>query len=138
MVKRVSVVNWKFDAPAWARLLQSQDDDTLNAARELSGLTEGGWRHWMKGTTLGTYQHPGMQNFLNVCNLLDADPRDYFTVDEVSEGMPPCHHADWVQVDYHVAPDRGSGADYKIMSVRQCRDCKHSWTHSIKSIFRKG
>lgn len=74
-------VNWKFDAQRWAEALNGQSADDRAAAQELSGLTASGWRNWLNGTTGKAYQHPGMLNFLNVCNLLDLDPRDFFTLE---------------------------------------------------------
>lgn len=71
-------VNWVFDVEQWAADLLAQKPEDLAAARELSGLTESAWRHWMKGGTHGAYEQPRMKNFLNVCNLLQLDPRHYF------------------------------------------------------------
>jgi hypothetical protein len=81
MAIKYRFMNWKFDAARWAEALNGHAHDDLAAARELSGLTASGWRNWMKGEQGKSYIHPGMMNFLNVCNLLDLDPRDFFTLE---------------------------------------------------------
>jgi len=80
MTIKYAMVNWKFDAQRWAEAINGQTHDDIAAARELSGLTASGWRNWLKGDTSKSYIHPGMLNFLNVCNLLNLDPRDFFTL----------------------------------------------------------
>jgi len=75
-------VNWKFDVQRWAEALNGQSADDIAAARELSGLTASGWRNWMTGKETDSFKQPGMQNFINVCNLLDLDPRDFWELDK--------------------------------------------------------
>jgi len=73
-------VDWKFDAERWAADLRKQANADLVAAQELSGLTASGWWNWLNPKRHPNFNHPGMKNFLNVCNLLDLDPRDYFSL----------------------------------------------------------
>jgi len=73
-------IDWVFDADRWANDLRKQADADLVAAQELSGLTAGGWYNWLNPKRNRKFQHPGMLNFLNVCNLLHLDPRDYFSL----------------------------------------------------------
>lgn len=134
MVKKVSVVNWKFDAARWADALRDVDAETLEAARDLSGLTVAGWRHWLRGTTASSYQHPGMQNFINVCNLLDLNPSDFFTTDEKRIDPRECRHTEHSEMMYQVAPERGSEWDVKQVTVRCCLECGYRWTHRITHI----
>lgn len=82
MAIKHKVIPFKFDVTAWSVVLAALDADTLALAKELSGLTDAGWRHWLKGETTSSYIHPGMLNFLNVCNLLDLDPRQFFCLAE--------------------------------------------------------
>jgi len=71
-------LDWQFDAERWAADLRAQRDGDLVAAQELSGLTASGWWNWLNPKRSRGFEHPGMKNFLNVCNLLHLDPRDYF------------------------------------------------------------
>jgi len=73
-------IDWVFDTERWANDLRKQADADLVAAQELSGLTAGGWYNWLNPKRNRKFQHPGMLNFLNVCNLLHLDPRDYFSL----------------------------------------------------------
>jgi len=73
-------VDWKFDAERWAADLRKQADADLVAAQELSGLTASAWWNWLNPKRSRQFMHPGMSNFLNVCNLLHLDPRDYFSL----------------------------------------------------------
>jgi len=73
-------IDWVFDADRWAADLSDKPDTDLVAAQELSGLTASGWWNWLHPKRSRGFEHPGMKNFLNVCNLLELDPRDYFSL----------------------------------------------------------
>lgn len=70
--------DWKFNAGRWAHDLKKQADKDLVAAQELSGVGASGWWHWLNPQKYRSFAHPNMSNFINVCNLLNLDPRDYF------------------------------------------------------------
>lgn len=96
-MKIMQVVPFEFDAKAWSEALNRVDHITREVAREMSGLTKAGWAHWLKGAKTSSYVHPGMLNFINVCNLLDLDPRQFFVLNE-------CDHAEtgrsgWIATD---------------------------------------
>jgi len=79
-------IDWEFDQERWAADLNKQADGDLVAAQELSGLTASGWWNWLHPKRSRSYQHPGMGNFLNVCNLLHLDPREYFSLKFPEDG----------------------------------------------------
>jgi len=73
--------NFKFDVYRWAAALKKLSPDDMTAVMELSGLTVSGFWHWQNPDRSKTYIHPGMLNFLAVCNLLNLDPREFFCLD---------------------------------------------------------
>ena len=77
----ISHYNFKFDVNRWAAKINELSADDLLAAIELSGLTPSGFWHWQNPERSKTYLHPGMLNFLAVCNLLELDPREFFCLD---------------------------------------------------------
>lgn len=72
--------DWQFDAQAWSEALNAAHPADLLAAKELSGIGESGWRNWLKGEVTQSYKQPGMKNFLAICNMLDLDPRQFWTL----------------------------------------------------------
>lgn len=70
--------DWIFDKHRWAEKLRGLEPDERAAAQELSGLTESGWYHWLNPDKSKVYEHPGMKNFLLVCNLLHLNPTEFF------------------------------------------------------------
>lgn len=74
-------LDWQFDKHRFAETLRGLDAETLAAAQELSGLSESAFLTYMNPQYRGAYENPGMKNFLNVCNLLHLDPREFFCLD---------------------------------------------------------
>jgi len=70
--------NWRFNSEAWAATLNNIGDELIEAARELTGLSEAAFWHWRNNTYPEGFEHPNMTNLLKICNLLDLDPRDFF------------------------------------------------------------
>lgn len=81
MSVRYNNYDWQFDKHRWAEKLRGLDHETRAAAQELSGLTESGWYHWLNPDKSKTYLHPGMLHFIQVCNLLDLNPTEFFCLD---------------------------------------------------------
>lgn len=73
-------LDWSFDSHRWANDLNRVSDKDKIAALELSGLTASAWWGWLNPRPGKPYQYPQMTNFLNICNLLNLDPRDYFSL----------------------------------------------------------
>lgn len=81
MATKYVIVTMNFNKRKWAEALNAIDRDTRIIARMLSGVSDAGWWHWLNPDRPGsTYEYPLMRNFENVCNLLDLDPRDFFTI----------------------------------------------------------
>jgi len=75
------IMTMHFDRIAWAAALNAVDPETRKVAQEMSGVSHGGWYHWLNPERPGNvYEYPLMRNFENVCNLLDLDPRNFFTL----------------------------------------------------------
>lgn len=75
-----AVVNWSFNAEAFAEALAQMTPDDMQAAADLLGVSWQTVRRWQKGVYDTEFNHPRLSNFLALCNLLDLDPRDYFTL----------------------------------------------------------
>ena len=75
-----AVVNWKFNSDAFSEALALMTTDDMQAAADLLGVSFQTLRRWQKGQYDTEFNYPRMSNFLNLCNLLDLDPRDYFAL----------------------------------------------------------
>jgi hypothetical protein len=83
MATKYVVMTMCFDKIAWGKALNAIDTETRKVAREMSGVSDAGWWHWMNPERPGNvYEYPLMRNFENVCNLLDLDPRTFFVLKE--------------------------------------------------------
>jgi len=72
--------DWKFNGELFAEHLSKMSPDDVDACRDLMGVTASSIRRWQKADYDGEFPFPRMNNFLQLCNLLDLDPRDYFTL----------------------------------------------------------
>ena len=75
-----TIADWTFNADAFAESLAGMTPDDMQAAADLLGVSWQTIRRWQKGQYDTEFNHPRMSNFLHLCNLLDLDPRDYFTI----------------------------------------------------------
>jgi len=82
MTVKYNAIPMVFDRFKWAAALAKQPDVALVAAQELSGVSASGWWHWLNPGKSKLYEYPLMGSFVNVCNLLDLDPREFFALDE--------------------------------------------------------
>lgn len=81
MTTKIEDYDWIFDKWRWAETLKALSDDDRQAAIQLSGLTKSGWYHWLNPDKSQVYIHPGMLHFLQVCDMLRLDPREFFCLD---------------------------------------------------------
>lgn len=80
MTIRYTNSDWAFNSELFAEHLQSMSDDDIAAAAEIMDVSPPAIARWRKGNYTSEYNFPRMSNFINLCNLLDLDPRDYFTL----------------------------------------------------------
>jgi len=73
-------LDWQFNGELFAEHLSKMSPDDVEACRELMGVTGSSIRRWQKADYDSDFPFPRMNNFLALCNLLDLDPRDYFTL----------------------------------------------------------
>lgn len=73
--------DWAFNSEYFAEVLSGLTPEDLEACRELMGVTKSAIRNWSKDKYTTEMNYPHMTNFLAVCNLLDLDPRDFFTLE---------------------------------------------------------
>jgi len=72
----------KFDTEKWAAVMNgdwAKDDIQKGYLLGVNPSTISGWR---KLYLEPNFPHPNMHNFLNVCNLLDLNPQDFFILDD--------------------------------------------------------
>jgi len=72
--------DWAFNSELFAEHLQAMTDEDILACAELMGISPGAIARWRRGNYSTDYNFPRMSNFIQLCNLLDLDPRDYFTL----------------------------------------------------------
>lgn len=80
MASTYTHMDWSFDGVAFARDLTAMSITDMQAAGELLGVSWQTIRRWQTGQYDNQFNFPRMSNFLKLCNLLDLDPRDYFTL----------------------------------------------------------
>jgi len=72
--------DWAFNSELFAEHLQKMSEDDVLAAAELMDVSRQAIQRWRSGNYSTDFNFPRMSNFLHLCNLLDLDPRDYFTL----------------------------------------------------------
>ena len=72
--------DWAFNSEKFAEDLQQMSGEDCEAACELMGVTMSAMHRWRTGKFDNEFNFPRMSNFIHLCNLLDLDPRDYFTL----------------------------------------------------------
>ena len=77
---KYSVVNWAFNSELFAEHLRAMADDDIYACAELMEVSRQAVERWRVGKYKTDFNFPRMSNFIHLCNLLDLDPRDYFTL----------------------------------------------------------
>jgi len=80
MTVKNSHADWAFNAELFAEHLQKMNNSEMQATADLMGLSYAALKRWRKGIYATDYNFPPMSNFISLCNLLDLDPRDYFTL----------------------------------------------------------
>jgi len=83
MTTEYRVVDFKFDADKWAAhvtaMIERVGEKELAA---LLGMSVSGLWHWANNRYPMGFAYPSMTNFLLACNLMDADPRQFFILSE--------------------------------------------------------
>jgi len=83
MTTEYRVVDFQFDASKWAIHITAVSEQV--GEKELAamlGITVSGLRHWANNSYPMGFHYPSMTNFLLACNLMDADPRQFFILGE--------------------------------------------------------
>jgi len=81
MAKHI-IIDFKFDMKAFADTLQSVSDGDLSDFAAIIGIDDSTLRNWRIEGAKGKYAMPSMRNFINACNWLDLDPREFFVLDD--------------------------------------------------------
>lgn len=79
------LMNWVFNLGAWGRTLREKSDETsAEFIAQVCQVSVKTVENWIAGyeTAYGEYPYPSMTNFINVCNQLDLDPRDFFMLED--------------------------------------------------------
>lgn len=82
------IIDFKFDMKAFADTLKSVSESDLNDFAAVIGIDHSTLRNWRIEGAKGKYAMPSMRNFINACNWLDLDPREFFVLveDEKEQG----------------------------------------------------
>jgi len=83
MTTEYRVVDFYFDAEKWGQqitmMCEKVGEKELAA---LMGMSRTGIWHWAHNSYPSGFAYPSMTNFLLACNLMDADPRTFFIIEE--------------------------------------------------------
>lgn len=83
MTTKHKVVPMEFDSAAWAIIVQRACDMIdIQVLADMLGVSVGCVKHWRNNKYPDGFEYPSMTNFIRACNLLDADPRDFFVLRE--------------------------------------------------------
>jgi len=77
---RYTNADWSFNSELFADRLQAMTDEDIIACAELMDVSRQAVERWRSGSYKTEFNFPRMSNFIHLCNLLDLDPRDYFTL----------------------------------------------------------
>lgn len=81
MATKYVLLDWSFDAEKFSEVLSALDPETLQTCQEMMGVSRAAIYHWRTGKYGHDKTYPNMTNFVALCNLLDLDPRDFFTLE---------------------------------------------------------
>lgn len=83
MTTEYRVISFKFDAEKWAQTVtRAVQEVGLEHMAALCGMSTNGIKHWANNQYPMGFAYPSMTNFLLACNLMDADPRQFFILEE--------------------------------------------------------
>lgn len=71
-----------FDRTKWAAVLNVAAAGDQKGLAYLLGIDPSTLSGWINDRYSPNFQHPSMTFFLNVCNMLDLNPQEFFCLDE--------------------------------------------------------
>lgn len=84
MAKYTKMVQWTFNGAMFAEALtELLKTFTVGELGEMVGVSPKTIWSWSQNRHQEGYEHPYMSNFINVCNELDLDPREFFYQEDV-------------------------------------------------------
>ena len=76
------VVKFRFAVEKWAMALETIAQEDMPEFARIIGVDESTLRNWRSGDyTRRAFAYPQMTNFINACNWLDLDPREFFELE---------------------------------------------------------
>lgn len=78
MPPKYLIVPMKFDAQKWARAIASIPKQERDVYGGIIGVNPSTLATWANPRMHATFPFPSMSAFLNTCNALDLDPREFF------------------------------------------------------------
>jgi len=77
------VLKFRFALEKWAIALQAIANEEIPEIALIIGVDDSTLRNWRTGDyTKRKFGYPAMTNFINACNWLDLDPREFFELEE--------------------------------------------------------
>lgn len=75
--------NWQFDMEAFSEALQKIADMDKHDFAAVIGIDVSTLENWRSGDYIKRKKpYPSMTNFINACNWLDLDPREFFKLED--------------------------------------------------------
>lgn len=81
-MKKYVVINFRFDMQGFSAAVRKFMQENPGILPEMLDVDESTLSNWYTQSRVGRYKHPMMENFINACNAIDADPRQFFVLDE--------------------------------------------------------
>jgi len=80
---KYTIYPMKFDLEQWAEVLKGIETSDVREFSEIIGVDYSTLKNWRSCAYRGVrFAHPSMGHFLNACNWLDLDPRQFFKLQE--------------------------------------------------------
>lgn len=80
---RYIMVQYRFDASLWAAFVnQACKKHSMSDIAEMIDVDVVTIKAWIKEEYKPRFKHPSMNKFLNLCNLMDVDPGQFFTIQD--------------------------------------------------------
>ena len=125
---KYAIIDFKFNMMAFSEALKNVSDGDLSDFAEIIGIDDSTLRNWCIEGAKGKYPMPSMRNFINACNWLDLDPREFFVLDECQHEETDIHS--WIAKNDMIRERVTCRHCGKMLSLRERQNSYAGWQGS--------
>lgn len=80
------LVKWSFNKAAWSQsMVLLIEEFGAQFVADICSVSKSCILNWARGTYTEGYEWPRMQNFIECCDQLELDPREFFYQEDVEQ-----------------------------------------------------